>query len=61
MSHVHDGLNDDQLLEELDAAISTRRAVPAEFVQTATDAYARHQIDAEPAGQAAAAAATPDC
>ena len=47
MSHVHDGLNDDQLLGALHAAITARRAVPVKFVQTATDAYAWHDIYAE--------------
>ena len=47
MSHVHDGLDDDQLLEALCAAIRARHAVPAEFVQAATAAYARHDIGAD--------------
>jgi hypothetical protein len=47
MSHVHDGLDDVQLLEALGAAISARRAVPPKFVQTATAAYAWHDIDAD--------------
>ena len=44
---MHDGLDDDQLLGALDAAIGARRAVPVRFVQTATNAYAWHDIDAE--------------
>ena len=44
---MHDGLDDDQLLEALCAAIRARHAVPAEFVQAATAAYARHDIGAD--------------
>jgi hypothetical protein len=47
VSQVHDGLDDDQLLGALGAAIAARRAVPVQFVQTATNAYAWHDIDAE--------------
>jgi hypothetical protein len=46
-SHVHDGLDDDQLLGALGAAIGARRAVPVKFVRTATNAYAWHNIDAD--------------
>ena len=46
MSDVHDGLDDERLLEALRAAINARRAVPVKFVQTATAAYAWHDSDA---------------
>jgi len=46
-SHVHDVLDDDQLLGALGAAMSARRTVPARYVQMATNAYAWHNIDAE--------------
>jgi hypothetical protein len=47
VSDVHDGRDDDQLLEALGAAINARRAVPAKFVQTAMATYTWHDIDAE--------------
>jgi hypothetical protein len=46
-SHVHDVLDDNQLLGALGAAIGARRAVPVKFVQAATNAYAWHNIDAD--------------
>jgi hypothetical protein len=44
---MNDVLDDNQLLGALGAAIGARRAVPVKFVQTATNAYAWHNIDAE--------------
>jgi hypothetical protein len=44
---MHDVLDDDQLLGALGAAMGARRTVPVKFVQTATNAYAWHNIDSE--------------
>ena len=41
------GLDDDQLLGALRVAIGARHVVPVKFVQTATNAYAWHGIDAD--------------
>lgn len=42
-----DGLDDDQLLAALKEALSARHAVPHEFTETARNAFAWHNIDAE--------------
>jgi len=44
---VRDGWDDDQLLAALGEAVRARQAVPAEFIETAKNAYAWHNIDAE--------------
>jgi hypothetical protein len=44
---MHDVLDDDQLLGALGAAMGARRTVPVKFVQTATNAYAWHNIDSD--------------
>jgi hypothetical protein len=44
---MHDVLDDDQLLGALGAAMGARRTVPVKFVQTARNAYAWHDIDAD--------------
>jgi hypothetical protein len=52
VSAVTDGrdeelIADEELLAELRGAISARRAVPAEFVETAKNAFMWHNFDAE--------------
>jgi hypothetical protein len=47
VSHVRDGWNDEQLLTALREAMSARQAVPPQFMETAKNAYAWHNIDAE--------------
>jgi len=44
---VREGLHDEHLLEVLRDAMTARQAVPAHFVETAKNAYAWHNIDAE--------------
>jgi hypothetical protein len=44
---VTDGWDDEELFAALRQAISTRRAVPPEFVDAAKSAFAWHNIDAE--------------
>jgi hypothetical protein len=44
---VHDGWNDEQLLEALSGALRARQAVPPWFVETGKNAYAWHNVDAE--------------
>jgi len=44
---VRDGWDDDQLLAALGEAVRARQAVPAEFIETAKNPYAWHNIDAE--------------
>src|ERR671927_347852 len=44
---VPDGWNDEQLLTALGEALRAREAVPARFLETARNAYAWHNIDAE--------------
>jgi hypothetical protein len=46
-SRVDDGWDDEQLLSALGKSMKARQAVPPWFVQTAEDAYAWHNIDAE--------------
>ena len=58
-SHVY-GLDDDQLLGALGAAIRARRTVPVKFVQTATNAYAWHNVDADLARLGRDSARDPD-
>jgi plasmid stability protein len=47
VSAVSAGLTDDELLEALRRAVTTREAVPADFVAAAKQAFAWHNIDAE--------------
>jgi hypothetical protein len=47
VSAVADGLDDDQLLAALKDALSARHAVPHEFIESAKNAFAWHNIDAE--------------
>jgi len=44
---VHDGWTDEQLLEALSEALRARQAVPPWFVETAKNAYAWHNVEAE--------------
>jgi hypothetical protein len=44
---VTNGCDDEELLAALQQALSTRRAVPPEFVETGKNAFAWHNIDAE--------------
>jgi hypothetical protein len=44
---MHDGWDDDTLMEALRGALRARQAVPSWFVETARNAYAWHNIDAE--------------
>ena len=44
---MRDAMHDEQLLELLREAMKARQAVPAHFVETAKNAYAWHNIDAE--------------
>jgi hypothetical protein len=44
---MRDEREDDQLLEALRQSLRARRAVPQAFIQTAQNAYAWHNIDAE--------------
>jgi hypothetical protein len=44
---VHEGWDDEELLAALREAIRARQAVPSWFIQTATNAYAWHNVDAE--------------
>jgi hypothetical protein len=44
---VREGWDDEQLLAALREAMRARQAVPSWFVETATNAYAWHNIDAE--------------
>ena len=46
-SQVSEGWDDEQLLAALREAIKARQAVPSWFIETATNAYAWHNIDAE--------------
>lgn len=44
---MHEGWDDERLMEALSAALRARQAVPPWFVETAKSAYAWHNIDAE--------------
>jgi hypothetical protein len=44
---MHDGWSDEQLLTALGEAVRARAAVPGRFLDTARNAYAWHNIDAE--------------
>ena len=44
---MREGMHDEHLLEVLRDAMKARQAVPAHFVETAKNAYAWHNIDAE--------------
>ena len=44
---MRDGWDDDQLLAALGEAMRASQAVPARFIETAKNAYAWHNIDAE--------------
>jgi hypothetical protein len=44
---VHEGWDDERLMEALCDALRARQAVPPWFVETAKNAYAWHNIDAE--------------
>jgi hypothetical protein len=44
---VHERWDDEQLLEALAGALRARQAVPPWFVETAKNAYAWHNVDAE--------------
>jgi hypothetical protein len=44
---VHEGWDDERLMEALLGAVRARQAVPPWFVETAKSAYAWHNIDAE--------------
>ena len=44
---MHDGWDDERLMEALSGALRARQAVPPWFVETAKNAYAWHNIDAE--------------
>jgi hypothetical protein len=44
---VHEGWDDERLMEALSGALRARQAVPPWFVETAKSAYAWHNIDAE--------------
>jgi hypothetical protein len=46
-SQVREGWDDEQLLTALREAMRARQAVPSWFVETAVNAYAWHNIDAE--------------
>ena len=47
MAVVASGWDDEELLAALQQALSTRRAVPPEFVEAGKNAFAWHNIDAE--------------
>lgn len=44
---MHDGWDDERLMEALSGALRARQAVPPWFLETAKNAYAWHNIDAE--------------
>jgi hypothetical protein len=44
---VTDGWDDDELMARLQQALHRRQSVPVEFMETARNAYAWHDIDAE--------------
>ncbi len=44
---MYDGWDDERLLTALSEAMKERQAVPSWFVETAKNAYAWHNIDAE--------------
>jgi hypothetical protein len=44
---VTESWDDDELLAQLQQALQRRQSVPVEFIQTAKNAYAWHNVDAE--------------
>jgi hypothetical protein len=44
---VTESWDDDELLAQLQQALQRRQSVPVEFIQTARNAYAWHNVDAE--------------
>ena len=44
---MHDGWDDERLMEALSGALRARQAVPPWFLETARNAYAWHNVDAE--------------